>query len=144
MTYNNLIKAWKSFADAHANIGSFGCGELYDINGKPKEIPNGPILWLVPVSHEQEETTNYWTIDLLLFDNVDKGDEIQNDVLSDTNLTLRDAVIWSANNNWLTDDYNTTQQPFTERFADAFSGWSLRLRLEFPNEYTICDIPLWD
>ena len=144
MTYRNLINAWKGFADAHANIGYFGCGELYDINGKPKAMPNGPVMWLVPVSHEQSDRVQYWTIELLVFDNVDKGDEIQNDVLSDTNLTLRDAAVWAENNGWIDEGSSAIQNPFTERFADEFSGWSMRLRLEFKLEYTICDIPLWN
>jgi hypothetical protein len=146
-TYNQIVDELNQIATDHKQINYFGSGELWEVNGDPKNPGVYPQLWMTPVSASLGPQTITYTVRLLCFDLVNKGENNENDVLSDTLQILSDVVRifrFRASN----DDYeeysiafDPFMEPFTERFADDVSGWSGTVQIEaglFSND---CNIP---
>jgi len=87
---NQLIKIFSDFADSHLQINSFGFGEVYEANGNPKVTGNTPTLWIFPTQATPLENTTIYSFDVRCWDLVTKGEENENDVLSDCQQTLFD------------------------------------------------------
>lgn len=143
MTYNNLVDLMANIAVAHKQLRGFGSGELWEIEGNPKNSGVYPELWMVPTSATARENTVEHTIRLLVYDLVHKDETNENDVLSDSLQILLDIVKVLR---YESDNYTLLNEPifepFTERFSDEVSGWSAEFVIEvnFPNND--CDMPM--
>ncbi len=143
LTYNNLIQLFTNIATAHKQLKSFGNGELWEINGDPKNSGVYPEAWLVPVNTIVRTQTIEYTVRLLVYDLVNKDESNENEVLSDTLQILSDITkvfrYESDNFNLLNDP---TFEPFTERFDDEVTGWSAEFVIEVNFPSNDCDMPL--
>lgn len=144
-TYNQIISDLRGIARSHAQVASFGDGELWEANGNPRNAGSYPELWCVPVSAEVGENTLVYTLRLLCYDLVSPGEENERDVLSDTLQVLSDVVRtlrWNADAH---EEYavlgSPLMEPFTERLSDSVSGWSGEVRLEVSLGPNDCDVP---
>lgn len=143
MTYKNIIELFEQIATSHMQLKGFGSGELWEVNGDPKNSGKYPELWIVPVSSAILDSGNTYTFRTLVYDRVYRGEDNELDVLSDTHQMLTDVIRIIKYNSDEYDLIGSTQlEPFTERFDDAVSGWStlIQLQVQFPTNY--CDIPL--
>lgn len=146
-TYNNIVADLQQIAADHKQIKFFGTGELWEVNGDPKNSGEYAQLWMVPVSATLSPQTMTYQIRLLCFDLVNKGEDNENDVLSDTLQILADVVRifrYRADNGDI-DEYSVPfdpfMEPFTERFADDVAGWSGIVQVEVPLYSNDCNIP---
>lgn len=139
-TYNQLVAFFNSIANAHYFVKSFGNG--WDTEADLLKNNTYPYLHITPLSNSVEENTTTYRIGLIVCDLVKEDESNLNEVLSDTNLTIKDVVKILRNDNnmfGITDQPNMT--PFRDKYADLVAGWQIELNVEvnFNNNY--CDIP---
>jgi len=141
---NQLIKIFSDFADSHLQINSFGFGEVYQANGNPKVTGNTPTLWIFPTQATPLENTTIYSFDVRCWDLVTKGEENQNDVLSDCQQTLFDFIQFIKHNAIF--DINVSgdpsMTPFTEQLADDVTGWECSIDIEVNSINSDCMIPM--
>ncbi len=141
---NQLIKIFSDFADSHLQINSFGFGEVYEANGNPKVTGNTPTLWIFPTQATPLENTTIYSFDVRCWDLVTKGEENENDVLSDCQQTLFDFIQFIKHNEIfdinLSGDPSMT--PFTEQLADDVTGWECSIDIEVNSINSDCMIPM--
>ena len=141
---NQLIKIFSDFADSHLQINSFGFGEVYEANGNPKVTGNTPTLWIFPTQATPLENTTIYSFDVRCWDLVTKGEENENDVLSDCQQTLFDFIQFIKHNEIF--DINVSgdpsMTPFTEQLADDVTGWECSIDIEVNSINSDCMIPM--
>jgi len=141
---NQLIKIFSDFADSHLQINSFGFGEVYEANGNPKVTGNTPTLWIFPTQATPLENTTIYSFDVRCWDLVTKGEENENDVLSDCQQTLFDFIQFIKHNEIF--DINLSggpsMTPFTEQLADDVTGWECSIDIEVNSINSDCMIPM--
>jgi hypothetical protein len=139
-TYNQLVAFFNSIANAHYFIKSFGNG--WDTEADLAKNNTYPYLHITPLSNSVEENTTTYRIGLVVCDLVKEDDSNLNEVLSDTNQTIKDIVkILRNENNMFGILEAPTLNPFRDKYADLVAGWQVELSVEvnFNNGY--CDIP---
>lgn len=141
---NQLIKIFSDFADSHFQINSFGFGEVFEANGNPKVTGNTPTLWVFPTQATPLENTTIYSFDVRCWDLVTKGEENENDVLSDCQQTLFDFIQFIKHNEIF--DINVSGDPsltpFTEQLADDVTGWECSIDIEVNSINSDCMIPI--
>ena len=141
---NQLIKIFSDFADSHFQINSFGFGEVFEANGNPKVTGNTPTLWVFPTQATPLENTTIYSFDVRCWDLVTKGEENENDVLSDCQQTLFDFIQFIKHNEIF--DINVSGDPsltpFTEQLADDVTGWECSIDIEVNSINSDCMIPM--
>lgn len=142
MTYNQSINLFRSIANSHYQIKSFGHGQLSEMEGEKEVDEVYPKLWVTPAETNIRENTTERTFDVLVFDLVHKDLSNRDDVLSDTEQILTDVIkIVKHNANEYTVVGDTTAQPFEERFGDDVTGWAASLTIESDLIEGTCDVP---
>ena len=141
---NQLVKIFSDFADSHFQINSFGFGEVFEANGNPKVTGNTPTLWVFPTQATPLENTTIYSFDVRCWDLVTKGEENENDVLSDCQQTLFDFIQFIKHNEIF--DINVSGDPsltpFTEQLADDVTGWECSIDIEVNSINSDCMIPM--
>ncbi len=153
ITYNQIIKEFNDFADAHKQIQNFGNGDLWEIAERNQLLDfNYPLLWVADQPATMGDATFTWNFQILTMDLVNKDEDNENDVKSDMIQVLLDLLAY------LEQKFNTTTNnvdwtkiqlvrsgnitSFTERFEDDVTGWGMSLGLRIPFNYDKCDIPI--
>lgn len=149
-TLNILLKAFEDIATAHKQINSFGIGELPEIGAS--NALTMPALWINPVEAVMAKNENGYSVatyefNVRVFDLVDKGEENENDVLSDTIQVLQDIVsefnsnpTYAESNILIQNDL--TFEPFSENYDEEVSGWEVNMELTSPRNDCYLDKPL--
>lgn len=143
-TWNNIVKYFQTIAEHHYQLkGNFGSGFVDDIQATLKKNINYPFMYLIPLDDTVRENTNDARVGVIIVDLVKEDQRNQLEVLSDTNLIVKDIIKILRNeevsNIQVLDE--PTMEPFKERYADDTTGWvvEMSLQINFPNNY--CDIP---
>ena len=153
ITYNQIIKEFNDFADAHKQIQTFGNGDLWEIAERNQLLDfNYPLLWVADQPATMGDGTFTWNFQILTMDLVNKDEDNENDVKSDMIQVLLDLL------GYLEQKFNTTTNnvdwtkiqlvragnltSFTERFEDDVTGWGMGLGLKIPFKYSDCNLPI--
>jgi len=147
VTYNNIVTNLNNFCQSHYQINEFNNGDLWEaIQHNQFTDFNYPLVFMVDAGGSLEEGAINLSFDILCMDLVDKGEENENDVKSDTLQILLDVVAYLEKQN--TNDWyyvqilkNNSLESFTERFDDELTGWKINITLKQPNTYNECQIP---
>lgn len=152
LTYNQIIKEFNDFADAHKQVQNFGNGDLWEITESNQLLDyNYPLLWVVDQPATLGDGVFTWNFNIITMDLVNKDESNENDVKSDMIQVLLDLIAYleqktnTTNNNvnWLQVQLirsgNFTS--FTERFEDELTGWGMSIGLKIPFNYDNCNIP---
>ena len=152
LTYNQIIKEFNDFADAHKQIENFGNGDLWEIAEHNQLLDfNYPLLWIADQPATLGNGVFQWNFQVITMDLVNKDEDNENDVKSDMIQVLLDLIAYleqktnttSNNVNWLQVQLirsgNFTS--FTERFEDELTGWGMTIGLKIPFNYDSCNIP---
>lgn len=150
-TFNQLVKVLEDVATRHYQINSFGNGPSFDIGASEANIH--PTLWVNPISGTMErgQNENYASFEavfnLKVFDLIDKGEYIRDEVHSDTLDILRDIVTEFTSHPYYTrskfdmvGDLSFT--PFSDKFDDEVTGWEVDIRIRTPYQTSFCGIPI--
>jgi hypothetical protein len=146
ITYNQIIKEFQEFANAHRQINEFGNGDLWEIVQKETLAElNYPMLFIQdsPASIGDGFITNSFNI--LVMDKANEG-TVETEVKSDTLLILLDTIayfekLYSDNWKFVKIEKSGSISSFTERFDDTLTGWTMSMQLKQPLEYDECQIP---
>jgi len=145
ITYNQILETFEGFATAHKQINEFDSGDLWEVCQHDKLSDYFyPLMFVTdtPASVGDGEITI--SFEVLVMDRADE--EIENEVKSDTLLILLDTVayfekLYTDNWKFATIQKSATATPFTERFDDTVTGWSMGISIKMPLQYDECSIP---
>jgi hypothetical protein len=148
ITHNKIVKFLNDIATNHLMINGFGFGDPWEYlaNSTPQTV----CLWGIDLEHSinksQENGTSILSLNykILVFDLVDKGEDVEDYVLSDTLQIALDVLAimdYKANSEDYSFSYSTVK-PFTERFDSEVSGHEVDITFRVPLENNICQIPL--
>lgn len=154
LTYNQIIKINREFADAHHIIKNFGAGDVWDIVRHNQELDyKYPLMWMEDVSQSntaKEFTYSYrvWFIETVP-ELVDRNDDLMyvNDIdaKSDMLECAKDLMsYWENNTDYptlrLQKNFNYTL--FTDKLEDRVAGAYIDFKLTIPFNYNRCLIPM--
>ena len=152
LTYNQILKEFKTFATNHKQIENFGNGDLWDIVEHNQLADfNYPLFWVADQPANLCDGTFTWNFNVMAMDLVNKDESNENDVKSDMCQVLLDCVSYfeqktatSNNVDWLKVNLvrSGTLTSFTERFEDELTGWGMNIGFRLPFSYNNCDLPI--
>ena len=169
-TLNQIIKRLKTIAIEHAQLNPllqteatfshFGFGDLWEegqilTDAGTVITEKFPLVWAnvqnANMTSQGESATGLLQINmqLLFMDLVHKDETNENDVLSDTLQIATDFITeLQDSTEFLTYKYvvdiNGSLEPFTERFDEEVSGWSLSLTFNVPYSANCLVVPKTD
>ena len=148
ITHIQIVKLLNDIATNHEMIKSFGFGDIWE-EGATEQLES-VVLWGIDLEHKIEKNTanQTATIDLnyklLIMDLVDKGEDMENDVLSDT-LQIALDVLAILDYKTFQDKYSFSYsniKPFTERLDSEYTGHEVDITFKIPFDNDVCQIPL--
>jgi hypothetical protein len=152
LTYNQILKEFKTFATNHKQIENFGNGDLWEIVEHNQLTDfNYPLFWVADQPANLGDGTFTWNFNVMAMDLVNKDESNENDVKSDMCQVLLDCVSYfeqktatSNNVDWLKVNLvrSGTLTSFTERFSDELTGWGMNIGFRLPFSYNNCDLPI--
>ena len=152
LTYNQILKEFKTFATNHKQIENFGNGDLWEIVEHNQLTDfNYPLFWVADQPANLGDGTFTWNFNVMAMDLVNKDECNENDVKSDMCQVLLDCVSYfeqktatSNNVDWLKVNLvrSGTLTSFTERFEDELTGWGMNIGFRLPFSYNNCDLPI--
>ena len=152
LTYNQILKEFKTFATNHKQIENFGNGDLWEIVEHNQLADfNYPLFWVADQPANLGDGTFTWNFNIMAMDLVNKDESNENDVKSDMCQVLLDCVSYfeqktaiSNNVDWLKVNLvrSSTLNSFTERFSDELTGWGMNIGFRLPFSYNNCDLPI--
>tara|TARA_R100000544_G_C2221093_1_gene57611 strand:+ start:486 stop:953 length:468 start_codon:yes stop_codon:yes gene_type:complete len=152
LTYNQILKEFKTFATNHKQIQNFGNGDLWEIVEHNQLADfNYPLFWVADQPANLGDGTFTWNFNVMAMDLVNKDESNENDVKSDMCQVLLDCVSYfeqktatSNNVDWLKVNLvrSGTLTSFTERFSDELTGWGMNIGFRLPFSYNNCDLPI--
>jgi|TARA_R110001583_G_scaffold131713_2_gene283535 hypothetical protein len=152
ITYNQIMKEFKTFATNHKQIQNFGNGDLWEIVEHNQLADfNYPLFWVADQPANLGDGTFTWNFNIMAMDLVNKDESNENDVKSDMCQVLLDCVSYfeqktaiSNNVDWLKVNLvrSSTLNSFTERFSDELTGWGMNIGFRLPFSYNNCDLPI--
>lgn len=139
-TLNIIIEKFRTIADNHQQVNSFGIGDSWEIGASTASIT--PQVWINPtgafMSNENETlSSTVYTFNMKCFDLVNKDESNENEVLSDCLQILQDIVSeFSTSEDMLSDNIIVNNSlsffPFTETYDEEVSGWEVSIELMQP------------
>ena len=146
ITYNQILTTFEGFATAHKQINEFGSGDLWEViqHNKLSDFTY-PLLFVTDKPASLSDGSITMSYDILVMDRAEEG-AMENEVKSDTLLILLDCIayfekLYADNWNFVSIGKTSTATPFTERFDDTLTGWSMGITLKMPLQYDECQIP---
>ena len=152
LTYNQILKEFKTVSTNHKQIENFGNGDLWEIVEHNQLADfNYPLFWVADQPANLGDGTFTWNFNVMAMDLVNKDESNENDVKSDMCQVLLDCVSYfeqktatSNNVDWLKVNLvrSGTLTSFTERFEDELTGWGMNIGFRLPFSYNNCDLPI--
>jgi len=147
-THNQIVKLLQDTATNHQMIKSFGFGDIWEEGATEQLQPL--VLWGIDLEHKinrnvlNETSTIDLNYKLIIMDLVDKGENMENDVLSDTlQITLDVLAVLGYKSMYPFYQFSySTIKPFTERLDSEYTGHEVDITFTMPFDNNICQVPL--
>ena len=152
-TLNNLYDTIKCVGEGHHQIQAVTTGDIWDIDLSKNTL--FPLLHINLINVNASKGQLQYNFQLVVADIVEPNEsENEQEVLSDTLSIMTDIISIFRNGEtlyfynaehgeearyWTTDDF--TLEPFTERFDNTLSGFTLTLPIVIEFPYDTCNIP---
>ena len=152
-TYNNVVNTLKCIGDQHLEIKSTTTGDITDIDLEKNTL--FPLYHINPVSVDVSMSQKTFNFQLFVMDIVDADGDAEQTVLSDTLQIITDLIAilkhgeilygYDASHGeeeryFVDDDFSI--EPFTERFDNSVTGWTVDVGIIVESELNSCDIPI--
>jgi hypothetical protein len=155
MNYKQLLTYWSSIAYHHEQIKSFGFGDITQCTNDltTKQEPQYTRMYIVPEEVEFSENQIHYNFNVIIMDKIEDDLSNQPEVMSDTLAIVMDVwtVFWQsyteAQGNFsqiIVGDWDPEVTPFLERFETLLGGWTLKIRMSAPFDYSSCGLPIDD
>jgi hypothetical protein len=142
-SYYQILTDWKTFADEHRQINSFGFGDITQLTNDiiTKQEPKYPRLYFIPERTRLQQSHMHITWKVIMCDKLE--DDLSNlqDVLSDQLEIVKDFFART----YLSDyeaDWDPTVEPFVERTETILGGWTLTISITQKSDYNRCVLPV--
>jgi len=144
-TYNQIIDTLKGIALANPFIARFGSGEIEQLDTDSSQSTAFPICWCVPQSAEIGENALKYRFRIMVMDIDDTSDGHQQEILSDTLMTLIDVIKsfrYAGGDGYSLDEPPyPTANPFSHNLTDYVVGWYADIAIETAMPNSPCDQP---
>lgn len=144
-TYNQIIDKLKTIALASPFVSRFGSGEIEQLDTDSSESTAFPMCWCVPQTVEIGENALNYKFRIMVMDIDDTSDDHQQEILSDTLMTLIDIVKsfrYAGGSDYsLLEPAYPTATPFSHNLTDYVVGWFADITIETAMPNSPCDIP---
>jgi len=143
MTLNQVIKELEKIAKAHKQVNTFAFGDFHEINTSGDIVY--PLVWTFYNGANVTEGVQSFNFSLVFCDVVKQGEVNETEVLSDQLEVAKDFIAQLQNSqlyDWEFIEDNIEIQPFTERWTDSVSGYSVNVSLRIPFIADRCSIPM--
>ena len=153
-TYNNVIDTIKCVGEQHRLIKAVTTGDIWQIDLSKNTL--FPLFHINTINVTAGKGQLQHNFQLVVADIVEPDEsENEQEVLSDTLSILLDIISIFRNGEilyhynkahgeearyWTTDDF--TLEPFTERYDNSISGWTVNLPIVIEFPYDTCNIPI--
>jgi len=152
-TYKNVLDTLKCLGDQHLQIKTTTTGDIWDIDLEKTTMY--PLYHINPTGVDislQQKTFNF---QLFVMDLVHEDGDCEDYVFSDTLQIITDLIALLKQGEilyqydaaageepryWIEDDF--VIEPFSERFDNAVTGWSVEIALSVESELNSCDVPI--
>lgn len=141
-TYNNIYDRIKTICADHAQINTFGEGDLWEL--ATSGTINYPVFWCVTKNSVIKRGEIGYGFQFVVMDMVAKDETNERDVLSDTLQILTDVLAELKMGEYDGIDIrwsDLTAESFTERFDEEVSGWALDITIWTDFNWNSCTIP---
>tara|TARA_R110002020_G_scaffold21591_2_gene73480 strand:+ start:953 stop:1462 length:510 start_codon:yes stop_codon:yes gene_type:complete len=152
-TYNNVIDTIKCVGEEHLQIQAVTTGDIWDVDLNKNTL--FPLLHIATIDVNASAGQLQHNFQLVVADIVEPNEaENEQEVLSDTlsialdiiatfrsssTLYLSSASVGQEARYFTADDF--TLEPFTERFDNTLSGWTVNLPIVIEWTFDTCNIP---
>ena len=141
-SYYQIISDWRSFANGHAQIRSFGFGDYTQLTNDitTKKEPLYPRLYFVPDNTRLSPNHMHVTWKVICADRIEDDLSNQQDVLSDTLEIMKDLFSYA----YLSDydaDWGSTLEPWLEETETILGGWTMTFSIQQKFDYNRCVLP---
>lgn len=142
-SYKQILDDWKSFADNHKQIRSFGYGDEYLLTNdiETKVEPKYPRIYFVPERTRLNPNHMHITWRVIIVDKLEDDLSNQVEVLSDTLEIAKDFYAKA----YLSDydvEWNSTLEPWLEQTETVLAGWTLTISVQQKFDYNRCVLPI--
>jgi hypothetical protein len=142
-TINQIKKDFEDYSNAHEQIKTFGYGQEFEQIGNENIIY--PLMWVVPVSANLNDTTLSRVFRVIIADRVRKGEQNEVEVESDTQLICLDTLAyWTrmGENQGFEIGTSVSLTPFWEKWTDEVTGHFIDISIDEFYDYNSCSIPI--
>jgi hypothetical protein len=141
-SYYQIISDWRSFADSHQQINSFGFGDVEQLTNDivTKQEPLYPRLYFVPGDARLSQNHMHITWRVICADRIEDDLSNQQDVLSDTLEIMKDLFSRA----YLSDydaDWDPSLEPWLEETETNIGGWTMTFSIQQKFDYDRCVLP---
>jgi len=142
-SYKQILDDWKSFADNHLQINSFGYGDetLLTNDIETKVEPLYPRIYFVPQRTRLSQNHMHITWRVMVVDKLEDDLSNQVEVLSDTLEIAKDFYAKA----YLSDydvEWDATLEPWLEQTETILAGWTLTVSIQQKFDYNRCVLPI--
>lgn len=142
-TLNNILDIFKSIAKKHIMINDYGYGPHPNATHNLKM----PYMWVNTIGATMNTTNGLYTtysIDCMIMDRIDKGDDNYQDTISDTNFILNTVIAEFKKQKDILDkliilDGNINMNSIYESTDNNVNGWLASFQIKVPIRYNPCD-----
>lgn len=140
--YKLVVENLKKLADNHKQINSFGFGDITQItmDVETEKEPYYTKMYVVPGDTVLNQNQLNLSFQIIVLDQVNNDLSNQRDVMSDTLEICKDIFTQLYLSQYIS-EWNSTCDPFLERFETILGGWTLNIQLTIPHDYNRCDLP---
>ena len=149
VSYNVIIERFKAFAAGHLQLQRFSHGQITTshLDVTPENL--FPWMHVVPVNVQPVNGAHAFTFDVLFCElprDKEQKEEYQREALSDC-IRLAEDLLAEVRNGGVVfgEDVvlreGATIVPFMEEYSYVLTGVTLTLTMEFPWDWSACDIP---
>jgi hypothetical protein len=150
MTLNQFILIYKDIAERHEQVNDFLAVQDFDITNDSTH--SYPLLVVNPISSNLPRTENGYTslnttFDLQVIDLVNKNNNNDLEVLSDTQQILNDVVNeLSTHPDYINDSIDIVGdvgfEPLRGVYTNDVDGWKVTIEFQQPNKISYCTNPI--
>ncbi len=143
ISLQSTINKIEAFYNSHLQVKKVGADFKEQMTNFATKDEKYPIVFIVPVSVNNTENTNIFTLDIYCFDIIQKDRANIITILSDTHQILMDLYNYFTFSNDLSMDISGIPSftALNNDLLDYAAGYVMTITLEVDN-WTDCDVPL--
>ncbi len=155
MTYNQIVKLLRDFADAHFIIKSFGNGEPWELveNSQAKDLEY-PMMWAQDLPNTIVKGEEAFKFRMYFLGQVASVKQKTEPTLGETNINevksdmrqcatdLASFLVQDKTNPDIDSTRDITLTSFTDDFNDKLTGWYFDLTISQSFSFSACNIPM--